>query len=803
MNRHPLGTNAGRIRVVMIAGGLLVLSGCNIATVVGGGTLSATTATSISQSPTGSGFGSSTSLYTVDSTNSVVSTVSLSSDTESVVAGNGTDGSSGDGGPATAAQLNHPGAVTVEPNAAIIADTGNNKIRDLARTTRSHFGQSMTSGHIYTIGGTGLAGYSGDGATATAATFSSPTGISLDANGDPVIADTGNNVIRVIASTTGTYDNISMIQGDVYTIAGDGTLGYSGDAASATSATLDQPSCALVDGNGNVVIADSGNNVIRVVAESSGTFYGVAMTSGSIYTLAGDGVAGYSGDGGPAAAAEFQQPTGMALDSSGNLIIADSLNSVVRVLAESTGTYFGASMTADDVYTVMGNGTLGYSGDGGPALSAELADPTGVSLQGSENILVSDSGNDRIRERAIRNITQFGITMTAGDIYTIAGNGASRTSGSGGLSATSTVLDSPSGVASASSGSIAVSDTGGNVLRYVAGSSGTQFGVTMSDGDAYSIGGTGVAGYAGDGAIGSSAELNSPTAVVADSFGNIVFADSGNNVVRLIARSSGTYYGISATAGYIYTIGGNGVDGYSGDGGTATAATLNDPTGLALDAAGNIIVADSDNNVVRCIAEASGTYYGQATSVGDIYTIAGNNVAGYSGDGSGVLSAEFDQPTGLAVDASGNIVIADTFNNVVRLYALNSGSYFGRTVVAGNIYTIVGTGIEGYSGDGSPASMADLASPTGLTFDSAGNLIISDTSNSVIRGVPISTGSLYGTSVTADDIYTFAGNGVAGFAGDGGSWTTSSLNFPEGIAIDGSGNLLIADTLNNRIRKLS
>jgi trimeric autotransporter adhesin len=201
----------------------------------------------------------------------------------------------------------------------------------------------------------------------------------------------------VVAAGTGTFYGQAMTAGDIYTVAGDGTAGYSGDGGPATSAGLGLPAGVAVDGSGNLVIADTGNSVVRVVAAGTGTFYGQAMTAGDIYTVAGDGTAGYSGDGGPATSAELTTPEGVAVDGSGDLVIADTFNDRVRVVAGSTGTFYGQAMTAGDIYTVAGDGTAGYSGDGGPATSAELDRPYGVAVDGSGNLVIADTWNGLVR----------------------------------------------------------------------------------------------------------------------------------------------------------------------------------------------------------------------------------------------------------------------------------------------------------------------------------------------------------------------------------------------------------------------
>ena len=182
----------------------------------------------------------------------------------------------------------------------------------------------------------------------------------------------------MVAARSGTFYGQAMIAEDVYTVAGNGTLGYSGDGGPATKAALKFPGGVAVDQAGNLVIADTYNSRIRVVAATSGTFYGKAMTTGHIYTVAGDGTAGSSGDGGPATSAELKSPDRVVLDSSGNLVIADTGNDAIRVVAGQTGTFYGQAMTAGDIYTVAGDGTAGLSGNGDRATNAPLNSPEDV-----------------------------------------------------------------------------------------------------------------------------------------------------------------------------------------------------------------------------------------------------------------------------------------------------------------------------------------------------------------------------------------------------------------------------------------
>jgi sugar lactone lactonase YvrE len=202
-------------------------------------------------------------------------------------------------------------------------------------------------------------GFSGDGGPATSAELYFPQGVAVDGAGNLVIADTTNGRIRVVAASTGTFYSQAMTAGHIYTVAGDGTEGFSGDGGPATSAELGLPRSVAVDGAGNLVIADTTNGRIRVVAASIGTFYGQPMTAGDIYTVAGDGTEGFSGDGGPATSAGLHGPDGVAVDGAGNLVIADTFNQRVRVVAGSTGTFYGQPMTAGDIGPYEKSATVG------------------------------------------------------------------------------------------------------------------------------------------------------------------------------------------------------------------------------------------------------------------------------------------------------------------------------------------------------------------------------------------------------------------------------------------------------------
>ena len=230
----------------------------------------------------------------------------------------------------------------------------------------------MTAGDIYTVAGDAGYGFSGDGGPATSASFAIAYGVAIDHSGNLVIADSGDGRIRVVAGSTGTFYGQAMTAGHIYTVAGNGTVGYSGDGGPATSAALTRPEAVTVDTAGNLLIGDTDNQRIRVVAAVTGTFYGQAMTAGDIYTVAGGGTGGL-GDGGPATCAALTHPQGVAVDAAGNLLIADDYANRVRMVADSTGTFYGQAMTAGDIYTVAGGGSS--ADDGVPATAAALSRP--------------------------------------------------------------------------------------------------------------------------------------------------------------------------------------------------------------------------------------------------------------------------------------------------------------------------------------------------------------------------------------------------------------------------------------------
>jgi hypothetical protein len=296
------------------------------------------------------------------------------------------------GGPGRGLEHN----VSQEANWVATAPDGSVYVSDVQGVVREF---NDTSTWERAIAGVGVAtGYGGDGGLATRARLGLLGGLALDKDQNVLVADNSNNRVRMIAATSGTFYGQAMTAGHIYTVAGTGSAGFSGDGGPATAAMLRTPTSVVTDAAGNLVISDSGNNRIRVVAAASGTFYGVTMTAGDIYTVAGNGTYGFAGDGGPATAAELRDPLGVSVDGFGNLLIADTSNERVRLVAATSGTYYGQAVTAGDIVTVAGNGTLGFYGDSGPATSARLDYPEATGVDASGNLLIVDADNGRVRE---------------------------------------------------------------------------------------------------------------------------------------------------------------------------------------------------------------------------------------------------------------------------------------------------------------------------------------------------------------------------------------------------------------------
>ncbi len=481
--------------------------------------------------------------------------------------------------------------------------------------------------------------------------------------------------------------------GAVSLAAGDGTPGYLpapyGDATAATGAELYNPAGLAFDG-GELYIADRFNNRVRLV-----------NTSGVITTIAGDGASGGPLSApGPATSVALDRPSAVVVSSSGDVYVADSSANEVLELSPS-----------GRLSVFAGTGVAGFSGAGGPATQAELSFPTALALSSNGDLYIADSGNNRIR-----------MVSPSGVITTVAGTGVAGFSGDGGP-APQAELSFPTAIALSSTGALLIADGGNRRVREVS-----------LTGTITTVAGNGTLGLSGDGGPATQAGLSEPLGVAAGP-GGIYVADAWNDVVRRILPS-----------GVIETVAG-------------AADGLQFPVAVALNAAGDIFVADWSNRVI------------EVTPSGAARTVAGTGVAGFSGDGGPAVKAELDRPSGLAVAPNGDLYIADSGNNRVRMVSPN-----------GIITTIAGTGVAGFSGDGGPAVKAELNDPEGLAIGPGGGLYIADSHNQRIREV-----------LPGGAIRTVAGNGEVGYTGEGVPALSAALNYPAGVALDSSGNLYVAD----------
>ncbi|MBZ5617725.1 MAG: hypothetical protein LAQ69_03160 [Acidobacteriia bacterium] len=615
-------------------------------------------------------------------------------------AGSSKPGYSGDGGPAIAAKMNlfFGNASAVSSGLAVdkagnlfIADTSNHCVRRVA-----------PDGIITTVAGTGVRGFSGDDGPAVVAKLAYPWGVAVDPAGNLFILDTLNYRIRKV-STTGIITTLANVVG-----------GWG----------------LAVDGESNVFVAYPGSAITRISAK------------GTVATV--PGVGGW----------------GMAVDSRGNLFVADGITTVRRVSPDGTVT---------TVVGVAGYGIGGYSGDGGAATSAQLSHPSGLAVDSNGNLFIADRINYRIRK-----------VSTSGVITTVAGNGkgtylsdcsssryAAPAADAG--PATSAQLRYPLGVAVDRDGNLFIADAFDNRIRKVSPS-----------GIITTVAGTGSCGFSGDGGPATGAQLYSPVAVAADSTGNLWIADLGNQRIRKVSAG-----------GIITTVAGDGTPGISGDGGPANKAQLSrlecDNTicgGVAVDNHGNLFIADTGSSRIRRVSPG-----------GIITTVAGNGEEGFSGDGGQATSAQLSIPRGVAVDIADNLFIAE--DGRIR-----------KVSPDGTITTVAGGAafdFRGPSGDGGLATSARLSWPVGVAVDSAGNLLIADPGDNFQVG---DVGDDFSVDqrirkVSPDGIITtLAGNGSHDFSGDGGPAITAAFNGAIGVAVDGAGNVYVADVRNQVIRIL-
>jgi uncharacterized protein (TIGR03437 family) len=512
---------------------------------------------------------------------------------------------------------------------------------------------------------------------------------------------------------------------------------------------------------------------------------------GTLTRIAGNARAGNSGDGGPAVAAQLIFPMGLAVDAAGNVFVADRDAAAIRRIALN-GT----------ISTVAGTGTAGFTGDGGPAINARLNGPFGVAVDAAGDLYIADTGNGVVRR-----------VSPDGTIWTVAGTGAQGYSGDGGA-ALNARMNGPEAVAIDPAGNLYIADTFNGRIRRVG-----------TDGVIATVAGVGSTGiFSGDGGPPPNAALSLPTDVAVDRAGNLYIADFGNSRVRVVANATittvagsangppltsgeaavnarlegptgvtvdggGAIYFVEAgigsgtglargdykvwkvsTAGVLTTLAGNGIPSYSGEGVAATAAQLNGPAGVAVSRSGIIYISDTGNQRVRATSAAGGP----------LVTLAGNGAPGFNSDIILPRNAQLNRPLGVATDDNGNWYVADTANNRVR-----------KVQPGGNLFTVAGNGNASYYGDGGPGTLGSVNQPEGVAADALGNVYIADTLDNAVRKV--TPGGI---------ITTLAGTGNTGYSGDGGPASLARLNLPRGVAVDLGGNVYVADSGNNQVRRI-
>ncbi|OGG55416.1 MAG: hypothetical protein A3F84_05950, partial [Candidatus Handelsmanbacteria bacterium RIFCSPLOWO2_12_FULL_64_10] len=744
--------------------------------------------------PQGVALGPDGSIYFVDTQNHRIRRIGPDG-IISTLAGTGTSGFSGDGGPAVSAQVNAPTDVAVGPDGAVyIADNRNNRIRKVGR-----------DGVISTIAGRS-ASFSGDGGQAAQANLR-PTGIDVDSKGNLYIA--GDARIRRIGP-----------DGIITTIAGGGSSSV--DGIPATQARIG-PSDVTVDAAGNLYLAH-GNYVRKVDAE------------GIITTIAGSSGVANGGDGGPATQASLSAVGGIAVDAHGVVYVAAD-DRVRRIGLDGTITSLaggGASLgdggdpTKGQVraasIAIDANGILyltekfghrvrrvgppieAVKGPGARLSGASLAfDVVDVGKNLQKTVTISNPGNEPL------SIT--GITVEGADAALFTVTPASGTVEAG-KSLEGTVTFAPTSGGEKKVTLVIAHNAAGSPSRVAL----SGIGKAAASEAAYTIStlaGTGGAESSGDGGPATSAQMNTPNDVAVDASGNVYIAEPASNRVRKIAPD-GT---ITTFAG-----GGTGQPG-AGSGGPATQAVLIGPSNVAVDGSGNVLIADpGGQRVARVGAD------------GVLRTIAGGTsvLGGFAGDGGPATQARLNMPRGVAADAKGNVYFIDQLNNRIR-----------KVSAEGTITTFAGTGTAGFSGDGSPAAQAQIRPGAGdLAVDASGNVYLADQLNNRIRKVDVSgtiTTFAGGGTNTAEGIpatqaridfvsgvavgpdgglfitdtarirrvgpdgfiTTIAGTGATGFSGDGGPAAQAQIFRPGGLDVDAKGNVTIADTRNNRIRKLT
>ena len=792
--------NYGRIR--RITNGV-------VTTIAGGSPPSAFPATG-----TNAGFGQPFGM-TIDSANNIYFSTSnhivfkvSPSAVVSILAGS--NASAFTNGTGTNARFNTPRGLALDSSSNVyVADTINHAIRRIT-----------PAGVVSTFAGTGTSG-SNDGAGASA-TFNRPTDVKVAANGDVFVADSFNLRIRRITPAgvvstfvgggppgwprdgIGTNVRLGFVERIVLDSAGNLFIGqerkvsstgvvttegelpldlYNDDVFSiltySNRISFNTPQHAHVDWNQNLYIADTNNHCIRVrtvskintlfagstvagFADGTGVTArfnspkGIALdTSGNIYvadtsnnrirsithggvvsTIAGTGTAGFLDTAG--SSAQFNAPHQLTIDSFGVVYIADTSNHRIRRMIRT-------SPTASAVSTIAGSGTAGFAN--GQGANAQFNNPQGVTWDLLSNLYVADTSNHRIRRITAYGFPPDGTNSNTGVVTTLAGSG---TAGSNNGIGTNAQFNAPTSLVCDGIDGIFVADTGNHLVRRI----------SMSTGVVTTVEGTGIAGF-------NTAQFNTPRGISLDRFRRSYIADSSNHSIRSISN----LFTLPSNNRVVTTLAGNGTTTFAN--GTGTNATFNSPTGITVDSAGNITIGDTTNDRVRRI-----------TINGVVTTLAGTGTNGFL-DGAGT-SANFNFLQGVAYDASGNIYVTDTFGQRIR-----------RVLPTGVVSTIAGTGAQG-SIDGL-GTAATFNFPRGIVVGPLGDIFVADGNNNKIRRITGQTSFFpNGGSIT---VSTFAGSGAQSSLD--GTGTSATFNSVGGIAVDSDGNLYVTELNGNRIRMIT
>ena len=742
-NVYVADSNNGRVRRIDPSGKITTIAGNGRRRSAGDGAGDGGTATEAQLSiPNDVAVDASGNIYVTDGSGHRVRKVDATG-TISTFAGTGTEGSGGDGGPATEAQLNRPNAIAVDAGGNVfVGEYSGYRVRKID-----------TAGTITTIAGIGTKGGAGDGGPATAAQFNFISGLAVDALGNVYVADMNEARVRMI-STTGT----------ITTVAGTGNQAHSGDRGPSVEAEIRTPGGLALDSEGNIFLTEFWAGWLRKIDPA-----------GIITTIAGTGEQLSTGDMGLAVDAALDRPIRIATDSDGNLYVSEGYADRVRILrptAKLSSFTLPLGTSGDSVVlTVTETGSVRWSGAplahgteafatngnryaleqtaSGAIVATYIPRQQTVGLREGKTVTLMDGEDgvwhigDQVAANGYRHVEdgqEYLLEWTGAQwrlakytIRTVAGT----LDVAEGVPATEARLFNPHAVALDSAGNAYVTEASNNRVRKI-----------DTSGIITTIAGTGEEGYAGDGGPATQAEFDSPRGIGVNWLGEIFVADYGNDVVRKID-----------VLGRISTI--------------STSGPLFNPDGLALDLFGNVVLAESHvrNHLVRRIDVR-----------GNVTTIAGiaGQRGGFEGDGS-AAKARLNYPRAVATDTAGNVYVADSFNQRVR-----------KIDPTGTIRTIAGTGERGYSGDGGPAIDAQLASPNGLLVDAAGNVYISDSGNYRVRKVD-----------SSGMIETIAGTGEPGNFGNGGPAVEARLRYPRNLALDSADNLFIADTGNDTVRRIS